>query len=178
VILAPVTETSLKEGIRLLSEGKTDVAEEAFQRAAREKPVQPEAYWWLGKIATERNEKEKAIGLYRQYAQYYPKNPRVHLLLGELHRRSGDIQAAFISFKLALLYTDRYKNALDSVNSATWEDIKNAGKPETPGEQLRLAHLFELKGRIPEAFEWAERAVSTAYPDRLANQGGPAGSAD
>ena len=167
VILSPITETSLKEGVRLLQEGRSVEAEAALERALRETPKQPEAYWWLGRLAYERGQDEKAVDLLREYAQVFPKDHRVHLLLGELHKRSGRLSAAYTSYKLALLNSQDMANALQDLPPATWESIRSAGEPVAPVEQMRLAYLYEMKGRIPEALAWVERAVNEIYSNRM-----------
>lgn len=167
VVLSPITETSLKEGIRLFQEGRVAGAEEALQRALRESPKQPEAYWWLGRLAYDREEDDKAVEYLREYAQYFPKDYRVHLLLGELHKRSGRLSAAYTSFKLALLNSQDMATALQDLPPATWESIKSAGEPVAPIEQMRLAYLYEMKGRIPQALMWMERAVNEIYSNRM-----------
>jgi tetratricopeptide (TPR) repeat protein len=166
VVLSPVTETSLNEGVRLLKEGKVAEAEVALHRALRELPKQPEAFWWLGRLAYERQQDEQAVRHLRQYAQYFPTESRVHLLLGELHKRGGRPNASYTSYKLALLNSVEMGHALEDVPPATWEAIRAAGEPVAPIEQMRLAYLYEMKGRIPEALQWMERAVNELYSDR------------
>jgi tetratricopeptide (TPR) repeat protein len=167
VVLSPITETSLNEGVKLLKEGQVAAAEEALHRALRESPRQPEAFWWLGRLAYERHEDEKAVEYLREYAQYFPKESRVHLLLGELHKRAGRPSAAYTSYKLALLNSIEMEHALKDVPPATWEAIKAAGEPAAPIQQMRLAYLYEMKGRIPQALQWMERAVNELYSDRI-----------
>lgn len=166
VILSPRSETSLKQGLQLLQDGKTAQAELALQRALLDEPSQPEAYWWLGQLAMKRNEDAQALELLRKYAQFFPEKPELHLSLGHLHRRLGNPSAALTSYKLALLQSQDLRDALGDINSATWEAIKAAGTPTLPREQLRLAYMYELKGRIPEALEWAEQAVFGAFPEQ------------
>lgn len=166
VVLSPITETSLKEGVRLLSEGKIAEAEDALERALRESPKQPEAFWWLGRLAYERQDDVKALEYLREYAQYFPDESRVHLLLGDLHKRGGRPGAAYTSYKLALMNSLEMEHALRDVPPATWEAIREAGDPVAPIEQMRLAYLYEMKGRIPQALEWIERAVNELYSDR------------
>lgn len=163
IILSPITETSLKQGVKLYREGKLETAEESLQRALRETPPQPEAYWWLGRMAYERQDDDKALGYFKEYAQYFPEEPRVHLMLGDLHKRGGRVAAAYTSFKLALLNSLEMEHALDDVPPVTWEAIKQAGEPIAPIEQMRLAYLYEMKGRIPDALKWVEKAVNELY---------------
>ncbi|MFA5507530.1 MAG: tetratricopeptide repeat protein [Vulcanimicrobiota bacterium] len=171
VVLSPITETSLKQGVRLLQEGQIAAAEEALHRALRESPRQPEAYLWLGKLAYERNEDDKAVEYIREYAQVFPEDSQAHLLLGRLHQRGGRTGAAYTSYKLALLNTVEMKQALQDMPPATWEAIKEAGAPVAPIYQMRLAHLYELKGRTPEALEWVEKAVNEIFSDQMLNSG-------
>ena len=165
VILSPRSATSLKQGLQLLKDGKTAQAELALNRALLDEPSQPEAYWWLGQMAMTRNEDHRALELLRNYAQFFPDKPELHLALGTLHRRLGNPSAALTSYKLALLQSQELRDALGDIDSATWEAIKEAGKPTLPREQLRLAYMYELKGRIPEALQWAEQAVFAAFPE-------------
>ena len=118
-------------------------------------------------MAYDRAEDEKAVEYFREYAQYFPKDYRVHLVLGELHKRSGRQSAAYTSYKLALLNSRDMASALDDLPPATWESIKNAGEPVAPIEQMRLAYLYEMKGRIPQALMWMERAVNEIYSNRM-----------
>ena len=166
VVLAPSTQTSLKQGLVFMERGDSVAAEEAFLRAVTESPRQPEALWWLGRLAYERHEDSQAMEHFREYAQFYPKEPKVHLMLGELHKRAGRLSPAYTSYKLALLNSVEMSHALNEVPSATWKAIEQFGEPVAPIEQLRLAYLYEMKGRIPEALEWVERAVNELYSDR------------
>lgn len=165
VLLAPLSQTSLQKGVELYRKGKDKEAEALLRRAVLDLPIQPQAYWWLGNIASAKDEWPEALELFRQYAQYFPKDSKVHLAMGEVHQRMGNQSAALTSYKLALLSQPEYADALQGVESATWEEIKQAGSPEGSREQLRLAHLLELKGKIPEALQWAERAALSAFPE-------------
>lgn len=166
VVLTPITATSLKEGIALIGSGQTEEAEQAFGRALRESPIQPEAYWWLARIAFQRNDDVQAKRMLKSYAQYFPQQPRVHLMLGDIHQRAGDLASAYTSYKLALLTTESLKHALDEPVKVTWEAIKEAGEPTEAQAQMRLAYLYEMKGRVPQALDWIERAVNITFADR------------
>lgn len=164
VLLNPRPQTSLKHGLRLFKEGRFDLAEEHLLRALEGTPRQPQAYYWLGLIERDRGQERKALEFFRQYAQYYPGEPQVHLELAQLHRRSGNLAGALTSYKLALLESGHFDGILESVGSATWEKIKAAGEPSLPAEQLQLAYLYEQKGRIPQALHWIQAAADGTFP--------------
>lgn len=165
VQLLPRSSTSLKIGVRLYKEGRKDLAAGYLQRAVTDTPVQPQAYYWLGLLSKDAGDDAKALEHFRNFAQYFPDSTEVHLQLAELHRREGDLSSALTSYKLALLTNKSFEGALDSVGPATWEKIKAAGEPTEPVNQLKLAYLWELKGRIPEAVRWAQSAAFDAFPE-------------
>lgn len=165
VQLVPRSSTSLKQGIRMYKEGQAESAVSYLTRATVDAPVQPDAYYWLGLIARDRDQDTAAMEHFRNFLQYFPTRSDAHFELAELHFRKGDLASALTSYKLALLNDKRFAGALDSMGPTTWEQIKAAGEPIEPLEQLKLAYRLEQKGRIPEAARWAQAAALSAFPE-------------
>lgn len=164
VQLVPRSSTSLKQGVKAYKEGRAESAVASLTRATVDTPVQPEAYYWLGLIARDRDLDGAAVEHFRNFLQFYPTRSDVHFELAELHYRKGDLASALTSYKLALLNDKRFTGALDNMGATTWEQIKAAGEPTEPLEQLKLAYRLEQKGRISDAARWAQAAALSAFP--------------
>jgi tetratricopeptide (TPR) repeat protein len=157
------TSTSLEAGVKALKAGQIELGQSMLEEAIKGRPIQPKAYWWLGRLAYERGENERALNHFKEYAQVYPDESEVHLYLAELHIREGRLGSAVTSYKIALLKTQYLSEALAETPPATWEAIKALGEPSSPEEQLKLAYLHELKGQFPEALAWLKRAATVVF---------------
>lgn len=162
-VLEPLTSTHLKNGIEALDDGRLAEGEESLQKAIAGTPTQPQAHWWLGRLAFQRKQYEAAYEHALSFAKVYPSNSEVHLMLGDLHFLAGRFPQAVTSYKLALLSTKEFSGNLEGLPEATWEAIKEFGEPSGVRGQMQLAHLYELKGVIPEAVNLLRRAVEEHF---------------
>lgn len=165
VTLQPGTARLLRDGVRAAGEGRDEEALALLEQATDE----PEAWWWIGRVQMRRGRPAEALEAFRRYADYHPDQPDLYLHLGTLHERLGHPGEAVTAFKLALLKTGRVR--LERTGAATWADIAAAGSPTTAEEQLRLAWLYEQKGRMEEALRWLHAAVQQVFPDWSESEG-------
>ncbi len=163
IIMVARTSTSLEAGIKAVKSGQRELGRSLLEEALKGRPIQPQAHWWLARLALEKGEEQKAFEHFKEYAQVFPDEPEVHLYLAELHVRAGRIGPAVTSYKLALLKTSYLADALDVTPPVTWEAIQELGEPTSPKEQLQLAYLHELKGQFPQALDWLQRAVTVVF---------------
>lgn len=159
------TSTHLKNGITALNEGRLTEGEESLQKAVAGTPTQPQAHWWLARLAFQREQFENAYEQALSFAKVYPAHSEVHLMLGDLHFLAGRFPQAVTSYKLALLSTKEFSGSLEGLPESTWETIKEFGEPSDVRGQMQLAHLYELKGAIPQAVNLLRRAADQHFVD-------------
>lgn len=161
VELEPLPPLLLRQGIEAAEAGRDAEALPLLRKAT----AQPEAWWWIGVVEMRARRDGPALEAFRRYASFHPDQPQVYLRLGALHERAGDARQAVTAYKLALLRSDGLRGALRGVPARpTWAEIAAAGTPATPEGQLRLAWMYEQKGRMDEALRWLRAAVGQVFP--------------
>ncbi len=163
VQLEPSTGLLLRQGIEAAQAGNDQEAMALLERAAREAPSQGEAWGWLGWVQMRQGLDEKAVESFRACARRFPERPEAYLHLGVLHEKAGRRAQAVTAFKMALLRTGRLRSALAGAPAATWANISRAGSPGTPEGQLRLAWMYEQKGRMDLALRWLRAAADQVF---------------
>ncbi len=167
--LEPSTTLLLSQGIQAAEGQRDDEAMALLARATQGRPTQPEAWGWLGWVQMRQGRNDEAVASFRASARCFPDRPDAYLQLGILHERAGRLAQAVTSYKLALLRTDRLRGALTPPPTASWASIRRAGSPSSAEAQLRLAWMYEQKGRLGDALHWlraAARQVFSQRPDR------------
>ncbi len=165
VRLEPSTTLLLSQGIQAAEAHRDEEAMALLARAAREGPGQPEAWGWLGWVQMRRGMNAEAVASFRASACAFPDRPDAYLQLGVLHERAGRLAQAVTGFKMALLRTERLRGALASRPAATWANIRAAGSPTSAEAQLRLAWMYEQKGRFREALRWLHIAADQVFAE-------------
>lgn len=166
VRLQPSTRLLLERGRAAVLEGRFREAFPLLEEAASGLPRQPEAMWWMGQLQLMWGEQEASLDTLREYADFAPYRPDLYLLLGLLHESQGRPAEAVTAYKLALLKTEGFQNALLGLTSnPTWEEIKAMGEPEEARGRLRKAQLLSLKGQMEPALAELKQAVSEVYGD-------------
>lgn len=161
VELEPLPPLLLRQGIEAAEAGRDAEALALLRKATS----LPEAWWWIGVVEMRARRDAVALEAFRRYAAFHPDKPQLYLRLGALHERAGDAKQAVTAYKLALLNSDGLRGALRGAPARpTWGDIAAAGSPSTPEGQLRLAWMYEQKGRMDEALRWLRAAVAQVFP--------------
>ncbi len=153
----------LKIGVQALRQGRWSQAETALSDALSGAPLQYEAYWWLGHLYRLRERWPVAIDMLRRYAQYRPDKPELYLYLGDLYERTGQLDKAVTAYKLAVLHTAAWEGVFDKPPSATWKEIERLKSDEDVRSRLRLAYLYELKGRLAPALKLLKDVLIDKY---------------
>lgn len=157
VELEPAPPLLIRQALEAQQAGRDDEALALLQRAT---PA-PDAWWYLGELHLARGRDAEALQAFRKYAGFHPEQPRVYEKLGALHERGGRTAEAVTAYKLALLHREGWSDALQGLpQHPTWGSIAAAGHPTEARAQLRLAHLYELKGRMDEALRWLRSALA------------------
>lgn len=161
VDLEPLPPLLLRQGMAAAEAGRDAEALPLLRKATS----LPEAWWWIGVVEMRARRDAAALEAFRRYAAFHPEDPQVYLRLGALHERAGDARQAVTAYKLALRNTAGLRDALRGLPARpTWADIAAAGSPSTAEGQLRLAWLYEQKGRMEEALRWLRAAVAQVFP--------------
>jgi hypothetical protein len=117
-------------------------------RTALEEDAQPTTYLELGKVLARSHRNAEAIEVYRRIAEFEPNNYRTHHVLGLLHRRVGDLDAAEAAFHRALSIAAQHA-----------------------ASSVQLGEVLLERGRNTEAAEQFRRALSIRPDDRAARAG-------
>lgn len=165
ITLSPSARKWIQQGQALLAKGNFQEAQQLFHKSRNSLPV--EGSWWEGVAAmqlhTSQGDKD-AVSALRLYAQYMPKNPELHLLLGKLYQRQSRWPEAVTAYKSALLLSEKLPDALKNLPEPTFENIRKMPNA-SPLEQLRKAQLLMLKGDHSAALDWLSKAAAAIYPD-------------
>jgi tetratricopeptide (TPR) repeat protein/tRNA A-37 threonylcarbamoyl transferase component Bud32 len=113
------------EGREALAQGNLDRAQDAFNRAVRADPANPEAVAGLAEVAFERARYVEALDYARRAVAFRPKTPRYQVILGDAY------------FKLL-----RYDEALASYQRAS------TLSPQDEGVKARIARAQAKLGKI------------------------------
>jgi tetratricopeptide (TPR) repeat protein/tRNA A-37 threonylcarbamoyl transferase component Bud32 len=113
------------EGREALAQGNLDRAQDAFNRAVRADPANPEAVAGLAEVAFERARYVEALDYARRAVAFRPKTPRYQVILGDAY------------FKLL-----RYDEALASYQRA------QTLSPQDEGVKARIARAQAKLGKI------------------------------
>lgn len=175
VQLEPSAALLLRQGVSAAREGKDEEAIPLLERAAGDSPAAPEAWWWLGRVHMRHGRDAQALAAFRRFVAFHPHRPEPFLNLGLLHERAGRKREAVTAFKMALLRTKRLRGALAGSPAATWDNIVAAGAPASPEGRLRLAWLYEQKGRWEDALGWLWAAMAEVFPDWQGRDDPPGG---
>ena len=145
-----------------------DEGMELLQRALEINPnnggyihIQGWGYYKQGKY-------EKALDLYKQYADQFPDEPGSFTPIGELYESLGDLENAKVNYKKALIIDPqnirilislaRIESKLGNFSQALeqYEDVLKLCK--TPRQRynvfIALMNYYELRGQLNEAFEY------------------------
>lgn len=148
--LKPGGAKLLRQGRQMLQQGDYSGAIAAFRRAAHARPVP--AAWWEGVAQWRAGNSAAAIKAFRQYAQFQPHVPQLNYLLGKLHESRDEHGPAFTAYKAAALQQPALARALEKLPpKATEREIARLRRSQAAPDQMRLAQLLMLKGRMPEA---------------------------
>jgi hypothetical protein len=156
--LKPGGAKLLRQGRQALEAGDYSTAIANFRKAAAARPVA--AAWWEGVAQQYKGGSQSAaIAAFRRYAQFQPSVPQLHWLLAQLHESQGEHAQAFTAYKTAALSQPRLASALQNLPKPTDAAIKKLESSTAPADQLRVAQLLMLKGRMKEANVAAKRAL-------------------
>jgi tetratricopeptide (TPR) repeat protein len=166
-------------GAVLLKMGKYNAAVASFKQALRLEPGLEEARSNL-KVAEEKKEElERVISTCMESLKQNPQQPDMHGTLGLIFHQKGDIEKAVYHWSMALQLRP---NWVEVLNNLAWAKAayKNASfhKPaeaiqlaqraseltdnEEPGVLDTLSVAYAAAGRLSEAVEIAEKALSLA----------------
>ncbi|GAA5335785.1 MULTISPECIES: tetratricopeptide repeat protein [Thermus] len=180
------TQDALRLGVQLYALGRYEAALEAFERAAKEKPQDPDVLYWLAraqlKVGLLNPALENAKGL-------VAKNPRYiggYMVLSEayvaLYRASEDREKAkaYLDQALSVLRDGERVNPryaplfaqrglvyafLGQVDKAEEAFKKALALQDTPEVRVALAELYLAAGRLDEALAEYARALQLAPKD-------------
>ena len=159
-----------------LFEGKTEVARDAFLRAAAKDPESAYLQLRVGRLQAQLDELESALEYTERAVELEPDNEEARLFLARLHRIRRDLpgveralrgaDGAPVSAGAALLLFQVYveRGMVDRALVVAQDLV--ASDPENLGGQMALATAYERLGRPQEA-EQAIRAALSHHPDRF-----------
>jgi Tfp pilus assembly protein PilF len=105
------------------------LAEEQLREALHE-DAQPGTYLELGKVLARSQRNEEALEVYRKVAELEPRNYRTQHVLGLLHRRVGDLEAAETAFRRALSIARQHTASIVQLGEVLLERGRNAEAAE------------------------------------------------
>ena len=130
-------QDALSRGVDLYDQGKFGEAESAFMEALQSTPRSAEIYYYLGLVATQRGNQERAVAAYRRAAKLDPGLDGVHLSMG-----------------IAYYKMDLNELAINSFKRAATQDPRDASAP------FFLGLSYEETGKYNEAIQWFEKAAA------------------
>lgn len=157
IVLKPGAAKWLRLGQAALSRGNYKEAVDSFGHAEHARPVP--AAWWLGVAHWKAGHTAQAIQSFRKYAQYMPKVPELHWILGQLYESAKQPDHAFTAYKTAALAQPELTHALDKLPKVSDQAIQQYSGKTAAADRLRLAQLLMLKGRMAEASQQARAAL-------------------
>ena len=163
VELKPGGAKWLRLGHQALLYGDWAEAVHSFQEAAPSRPI--EAAWWEGVSDMRAGQNGSAVEAFRRYAHYMPRVPQLHRILGQLHEKLGQTGQAYTAYKTAALSKPEWSSALDNLPKPTEQSIHDLRSRTGAVDQLRLAQLLMLKGKMPEACALAKRVLGDNYSE-------------
>jgi tetratricopeptide (TPR) repeat protein len=131
-------------------------AEAELRLAVAERPEDPKYRIELGKVLARQQRNEEAIEVYREAARLAPGDYHVYHVLGLLHRRTGDLDAAAGAFRAALRVAPRFVPSAVELGQVLLE----AGRPAEAAKAFRYA--LRLRPGDAEAVRGLKQAESAA----------------
>lgn len=159
VVLKPGGAKWLRMGKSALQKSNYKEAIRCFREATHARPVP--AHWWLGVAQWKAGNLEGALEGFRGYAQFMPRVPELHWMLGQVHEGRKQYDQAFTAYKAAALLLPELAGALDNLPAATESNIAQLQGRSGAIEHLRLGQLLMLKGRMAEACQEARLSLGS-----------------
>ncbi|MHA2143361.1 MAG: tetratricopeptide repeat protein [Candidatus Thorarchaeota archaeon] len=85
------TLTQLRDGMRLVSEGKAEEAEVILRSVLKSQPENADVLWLLGRALAQQDQLKESIEVYRRAAQLEPDRAVFHESLGVMLIQTGDV---------------------------------------------------------------------------------------
>lgn len=111
--LAVVDDTKLKSATDLFTQRKLAEAQQAFEALAQTDPSQPELQFYLGWIALQKDDADKAIGYLERATLAAPREGRYQLRLGDAYGRAAQKASVFSQLGLAKKCKTAYEKAVE-----------------------------------------------------------------
>jgi tetratricopeptide (TPR) repeat protein len=127
------------------------VLELLYDKAAKERPQEPEAHLAIAELALDKNDDALAAQSLAKVVKLLPDNPQVHYLLARAYA-SGDSKRATLALAKALELNPRH------VPSLLFEVDELLDAEDHARAESRIAKILEINPREPLA--WAYRAVA------------------
>lgn len=169
---------ALKAATELFNQRKAAEAQKAFEALAAADPKDAEAQFYLGRLALQRNDHEKAVSILEKALALAPNDARIHLRLGDAYGISAQ-KAGFLSkMSLAGKCRTSYEKAveldpksLDARFSLMGyyqqaPGIVGGGMDKAHAQAQEIKKLDELRGRQAVAGLYlAEKKYAEAFAE-------------
>jgi tetratricopeptide (TPR) repeat protein len=110
---AAVDDVALKSAADLFNQHKSAEAQAAFDALARVDPNNPEIPYYLGRLALQRDDYEKAVVLLEQAVTLAPNESRFQHRLGDAYGRAAQKGSLFSQMSLAKKCREAYEKAVE-----------------------------------------------------------------
>ncbi len=169
-------EAHFNLGLALASAGNLEMAALHFDEALRIKPDDAGVQHQRDKTRADLIRINADIDTVNAMIAANPERPALHLNMGDLCKKKGDLQGAMASYRQALIHNGAFVPAFEKLGALyarTGEfdqaiDVfkKIAGlEPESAEACYWLAGLLAVQVQIDEAIEWLKIAVDRGYDD-------------
>jgi len=169
-------EAHFNLGLAMASAGKIDRAAVHFEEALRIKPDDIKLLHQREKTRALLMAVNDEIKTVNTLIASNPSAPELHLKLGDLLKKKGDMQGAVVSYRTALVYDGAFVPAIKKLgfiyaSEGEFERAILAFKeiarlePEKDEACYWLAGLYAVQKQTIQAIEWLEKAVDRGYSD-------------
>jgi len=169
-------EAHFNLGLAMASAGHFDRAAVHFEEALRIKPDDVNIQHQREKTRAMLMAVNDDIETLNALIAADPSVPELHLKLGDLFKKKGDVQGAVVSYRTALIHNGTFVPAFKKLGViyATKGEFEQAIlafkeiarlEPEKDEACYWLAGLFAVQEQTDEAIEWLEKAVDRGYCD-------------
>ena len=169
-------EAHFNLGLAMASAGQIDRAADHFEEALRIKPDDINIQRQREKTRVMLMAVNDEIKTVNALITSNPSVPELHLKLGDLLKKKGDMQGAVVSYRTALVQDEAFVPAIKKLGVlyATEGEFERAIlafkeiarlEPEKDEACYWLAGLFAVQKQTDEAIEWLEKAVDRGYRD-------------
>jgi Flp pilus assembly protein TadD len=148
------TLAQIRDGMRLVSEGKAEEAEIILRSVLESQPDNADALWLLGRALAQQNQLKESIAVYRRAAHLEPDRAVFHESLGVMLIQKGDV----LEGKKALMKA--FELDPESLRPSEYAFGKLIEKnPENKIYWYGLGIVLELQGKM----DMSQKAMQKAH---------------